>query len=266
MITVFTPTYNRAKTLERLYESLKNQTYRNFEWLIVDDGSTDYTSSLIQDFLAENLINIRYYYTSNGGKSRAINFGVKKARGDLFFIVDSDDYLPNTSLETIKEYWNSIPKKELYGGITFRKYDIRNHKIIGEKFIEKEFDSTHIDLENKYGSFDKAEVFSTKVLKKYPFPEFKNEKFVPEGFMWAKISSDYKMKYIDEVIYFCEYLEDGYTKNFKKNFKSNPRGFRIAYTYVLRNKNYKFTKRIKSFVRVLQSYYYSFWKSLRENY
>lgn len=101
MITVFTPTYNRENTLARLYESLKEQTYKDFEWLIVDDGSTDSTSSLIQKFQEENIIQIRYYYTSNGGKHRAINFGVKKANGELFFIVDSDDYVMPNVLEII---------------------------------------------------------------------------------------------------------------------------------------------------------------------
>lgn len=260
MITVFTPTYNRENTLARLYESLKEQTYKDFEWLIVDDGSTDSTSSLIQKFQEENIIHIRYYYTSNGGKHRAINLGVKKANGELFFIVDSDDYILPNALDIIWKYWNSIPQKELYSGLTFRKYDIKNKKLCGRKFHEKVFESNHVEVSNIYGDVDYAIIFSKNILKQFPFPEIEDEKFVPEGFMWAQITSSYKMKYIDEIIYFCEYKDDGYTKNFKKNFKTNPKGFRMSYKYTFMNKNYKLEKRMKAFIRIIQSYYYEFLK------
>jgi glycosyltransferase involved in cell wall biosynthesis len=262
MITVFTSTYNRAKELSKLYRSLIKQTYKDFEWLIIDDGSEDNTSHLIHKMKSENKIKIEYVHKENGGKHRAINLGVKLAKGELFFIVDSDDFLPEDSLENICFFWNNIKNKKAYGGLTFRKFDIKQKRILGKKFDKKIFDSNHIDLENMYGAFDKAEVFSTEILKKYPFPEIENEKFVPEGYIWTKISLDYKMKYIDKIIYFCEYLDDGYTKNFKKNFKKNPKGFRISYLSILKNKKYKIIKKIKSLVRVLQSYYYEYLKKL----
>jgi len=262
MITVFTPTYNRAHTLQRLYESLKSQTYKNFEWLVVDDGSMDSTADLIEAFQRENVVDIRYFYVTNGGKHRAINFGVQRARGELFFIVDSDDYLPSNGLETIWKYWSSLEDKESYAGVVFRKCDIGTGKVIGPELDEKEFDSNCIDFANKYGSLDKAEVFLTNVLKNYRFPEIEGEKFVPEGFMWDIISSDRKMRFVDQVVYFCEYMEDGYTKNFKKNFMSNPKGFRVAYKYILTNKQYKLSRRLKAFIRFIQSYYYDWRKAV----
>lgn len=256
MITVFTTTYNREKTLERLYNSLINQSNKNFEWLIVDDGSTDNTKIIVENFINEKKINIRYYYQKNGGKHRAINFGIKHADGELFFIVDSDDYIEYDAIKTIINDWKDIKNKDNISGITYRKFDINKNKILGKEFQKESFFSNHIEISKKYGDFDKAEIFNTKILKKYEFPEFKNEKFVPEGFIWTKITLDYKMKYVDKVVYYCEYLEDGYTKNFKKNFINNPKGFRKNYLFVLNRKEYGIVKKIKSIIRILQTYYY----------
>ena len=101
MITVFTPTYNRGYIIEKLYNSLVSQNYNEFEWLIVDDGSTDQTQELISNFITKGFIDIRYFKQENGGKHRAINKGVKLAKGELFFIVDSDDYLSNNALDRV---------------------------------------------------------------------------------------------------------------------------------------------------------------------
>ena len=103
-ITVFTPTYNRGYIIENLYHSLQKQTFQDFEWIVIDDGSTDDTASQFEKYkLEENFFPIIYERVENGGKHRAINLGMKKARGDLFFIVDSDDYLTETALEKINE-------------------------------------------------------------------------------------------------------------------------------------------------------------------
>ena len=136
LITVFTPTYNRAHLLERLHESLCKQTFHDFEWVIVDDGSTDGTISLFQrnnnnngnsvdshcptfnsQFSIPNSFKIRYFYQENGGKHRAINRGVKEARGELFLILDSDDSLPPHSLETIDRYYQQIKDDTSFGGV-----------------------------------------------------------------------------------------------------------------------------------------------------
>ena len=97
-LTLFTPTYNRAHLLERLYSSIKKQTYHHFEWLIVDDGSTDNTNEVVKTFIEEGIITIKYVFKRNGGKHRAINEGVQQAQGELFFIADSDDMLPPDAL------------------------------------------------------------------------------------------------------------------------------------------------------------------------
>ena len=133
MITIFTPTYNRKKTLPKLYESLKNQNDKDFEWLIVDDGSSDGTDKLIEEYKKENILNIRYFYKENGGKQRAVNFGVEKSQGEYFFIVDSDDFLSSDAVSKIKEYALSLP--ENFGGMVFRKINIKEKDYEKIKFL-----------------------------------------------------------------------------------------------------------------------------------
>ncbi|MGC8972440.1 MAG: glycosyltransferase family A protein, partial [bacterium] len=111
-ITLFTPTYNREKLLSRLYESIKRQSFSNFEWIIVDDGSTDNTEQMVESWLKESTFDIRYFYQQNSGKHIAINKGVREARGELFFIIDSDDWLGDDSLQDIWQTWQSIPEKQ----------------------------------------------------------------------------------------------------------------------------------------------------------
>src|SRR5574344_1570411 len=117
MITVFTPTYNRGHLLQRLYESLCRQTFKDFEWLIVDDGSTDNTADIVKPFIDGKCIHVRYIKQENGGKHRAINHGVREAKGDLFFIVDSDDTIPNNSLNIIYHQYQAIKRNPIFAGI-----------------------------------------------------------------------------------------------------------------------------------------------------
>ena len=111
LLTVCTPTYNRAHTLPRLYESLVRQTSQDFEWLVVDDGSTDNTRELVDGWVAEGRIRIRYVYKENGGKPSAHNLGVRLAAGELFFCVDSDDYLTDNAVELILSAWENADRK-----------------------------------------------------------------------------------------------------------------------------------------------------------
>ena len=138
MITVFTPAYNRANLLPRLFESLCKQTYKDFEWVIVDDGSVDETASLFSSnvndndnenfnssiFPSFNSFKVRYFYQENGGKHRAINRGVKEARGELFFIADSDDMLPPDALEIVAKQYEGIKDDKSFAGVA--GYDVHS--------------------------------------------------------------------------------------------------------------------------------------------
>ena len=117
-ITLFTPTYNRAYVLETLYRSIQRQTFRDFEWIVVDDGSTDNTEDLVNSWMEEkNFFPIRYYKQANGGKCRAINWGLDLAEGELFFIMDSDDYLTDDAMETVVKWESTIAGKQGYCGV-----------------------------------------------------------------------------------------------------------------------------------------------------
>lgn len=231
-LTVFTPAYNRGYIIGKLYESLKQQTFKDFEWVIVDDGSTDNTEEIIAGFQKEKgFFPIRYFKTKNGGKHRAINRGVLHASGELFFIVDSDDYLPSDSLEIINEIESTIPieEKDKFAGVCGEKF-YQNGTAVGKSSLSGLYtDATTIDRQ-KYGIVgDKAEVYYTKVLKLFPFPEFDGEKFCTESLVWDKISNHgYKLRFFNKNIYICEYLDDGLTAQGLKLYAKNPRQWGLS--------------------------------------
>lgn len=230
MITVFTPTYNKAYIINKLYTSLCLQTCQDFEWLIVDDGSTDTTESLITSFIEEHKINIRYVKQLNGGKHRAINRGVQLAKGDLFFIVDSDDQLPPNSIETVLTYYTQIADESSFAGVCGLKYYFSGEKVGGD-FAYEVLDCNAIDFRYKYNlTGDMAEVFKTSILREYPFPEFENEKFCPEALVWNRISSKYKLRYFNKNIYFCDYLPDGLTAKIVKIRMNSPLASMLHYS------------------------------------
>jgi glycosyltransferase involved in cell wall biosynthesis len=210
-ITVFTSSYNRTHTLSRLYKSLLIQSFKNFEWLIVDDGSEDDTEELISGFIKEKIIEIRYWKQENGGKHRAINYGAKAAQGELFFIVDSDDYLADNALERVDFHYKKIRGNECFAGVCGLKVFFNGEKVGGESnFSILECSSIDFRFKHKVKG-DMAEVFRTDILRKYPFPEIEGEYFCPESMVWNKIAENYKLRYFYEKIYFCDYLPDGLT-------------------------------------------------------
>lgn len=226
MITVFTPCYNRAHTIERLYHSLVLQTNKNFEWIIVDDGSTDNTEQIVNVFIKEsNDFPICYFKKENGGKHTAINFGVQKANGEAFFIVDSDDWLPKNAIDRIIYYFDQIKNKKDFAGICGNKM-LPTKEIIGKTFDGEVLDITALERKKFNIIGDKAEVFKTEILKKFPFPVFENERFLSEGIVWNRIAFDgYKLRFFNENIYYGEYLNDGLTKNLRKMYRENPVGY-----------------------------------------
>lgn len=230
MVTVFTPTYNRAYIISKLYESLCSQTSFDFEWLVVDDGSSDNTKSLLSSFIEECKITIRYIHQSNGGKHKAINKGLQKAEGDVFFIVDSDDYLPEDAIEKIIFYFNQIDRDESFAGISGVRTFFSGERIGGELFYQV-LDCTSLELRFKYNiTGDMAEAFKTKVLRKYLFPEFNGERFCPEALIWNRIALRYKLRYTNEQIYMCEYRPDGLSAKIAALRMHSPRASMLYYS------------------------------------
>lgn len=222
--TIFTPTYNRKELLKNLYESLKNQTYKDFEWIIVNDGSSDGTELSVRQFLDEKILDIKYFYKENGGKQRAYNYGVEKARGELFICLDSDDKYVDNALETILKYWKKYENDREIAGMGYLSI-YENGEVIGTKFPKDEMITTQFDIYNKYKvKGDKGLMFRTKILKQFPFPVFKGEKFTTEAVVYNRISEKYKMLYINEKIEIKEYQGDGLTSKYNELLMRNPEG------------------------------------------
>lgn len=217
MITVFTPVYNRAYIINNLYESLKKQTYKDFEWLIVNDGSSDNIDEIVQTFINDGVINIRFYSQVNGGKHRAINKGVSLAQGDLFFIVDSDDTITPNALELLQQYYDQIKDNDDFAGVSGYRCDTRGENVYNFK-IKEVLDCSSIEYSNQFNQKGGlAESFKTKVLKEYPFPDFPGETFCAESLVWNRIASKRKLRIFAEDIYVWNYLDDGLTKGSIKN-------------------------------------------------
>lgn len=249
-ITVFTPAYNRAHLLGKLYESLKKQSFKDFEWLVVDDGSTDNTEELISQFIDEEIVDITYHRQENGGKHRAINKGVDIAEGLLFFIVDSDDYLTENALETIAKNWDAITDKSKYCGVSGLR-GFTTNKVIGTCHKDYIIDCSILDYRYKYGiKGDKAEAFVTEILRNNKFPEIPGENFIGEAIVWNCLGSKYLMRWVNEIIYICKYLDDGLTKSFTRLRIKNYQG-----TLLLYSSNLKYDIPFKYRLRNIINYY-----------
>ena len=224
-ITILTPTYNRASCLGELYESLKKQTIKDFEWLVIDDGSTDETKQLIEKFQKENAFTIRYIRKQNGGKHTALNVGIKDIDSELVFIVDSDDMLVEEAVATVLTYHKKYGKRKDLCGYSFLRV-FPDGKINGKKFPKKEWIASYIDarINNDDTHSDKAEIFFANILKKYPFPEYKGEKFLGEDIVWIRMAKKYNMVHINKGIYIGQYLNEGLTNNRRINNIKSPVG------------------------------------------
>lgn len=230
--TVFIPAYNRGNTLERLFRSLENQIYKDFEVIIVDDGSIDNTKSLVDQYISISSYDVRYFYQENQGKPTARNLGVEKAKGMLFKTIDSDDIITDDCLLVMKETWESINEKERkhYAGVIGLCADMNNKEIIGDKFPTDRFDSNHVLNSTVYNiKGDKTQCIRTDLMKKNKYPLIEGEKFIAESVVWNRISVNYKFRYVNKVLKYVEYLDDGISKNLIKIRVDNCKSSRLYY-------------------------------------
>lgn len=252
-ITVFTPTFNRAYILEKLYFSLKRQSFQNFEWLVVDDGSSDNTEQLINEWKREACFPIRYYKTENGGKHRAINRGLEYADGELFFTMDSDDELTADAMTKIDTWFKSIECDHTFCGIVANKGITATetpNPIFKDQYLDKTWLETYSYRENGklMLSGERAIIFYTDVHKKYTFPEFPGEKFLTEAVVYNRIARDgYKLRFFNDIIWIYEYQDDGLTKAGSLNFIKNPKGYGLWVKEMAQICKYPFLKRIATY-------------------
>jgi glycosyltransferase involved in cell wall biosynthesis len=224
ILTIFTPTYNRGYILSRCYESLKNQTNKDFIWLIIDDGSTDGTKQLVQNWIKENEIKIRYHFQDNQGMHGAHNTAYNLIDSELNVCIDSDDYMPNDAVEKIIKFWKEFGDETVSGIIGLDAFS--NQEIIGTRLPEYLKKSTLYDLYEKHGvKGDKKLVYRTDLTKKHPYPLFEGEKYVGLSYKYLKLDTEYKLLIMNEILCHVEYLTDGSSLNMLMQYKKNPKGF-----------------------------------------
>ncbi|MGY3794366.1 glycosyltransferase family 2 protein [Aquimarina sp. 433] len=228
-ITVFTPTYNRAYCLHKCYESLIKQSNQDFVWLIIDDGSTDDTESLVASWIKEGKIDIRYHYQENQGMHGGHNAAYRLTETLLNVCIDSDDCMGEEAIEKILVAWEKIKDKPEYAGLVGLDAD-PDGKIIGTKIPEHIKETTLYDLYNVHKVLgDKKLVYRTEVVKKYPsYPIFEGERFVPLGYLYQLIDQDYKLLPINDVLCEVEYMQDGSSMNILKQYRRHPKGFAFS--------------------------------------
>ena len=228
MITVFTPSYNRVNTLKILYDSLLKQGEANFEWLVVDDGSSDNTKEYIDSLISENKIKINYIYKENGGKQAAYNLGLEKALGDIFLCIDSDDMLADNALEIIENDFNE--NLDVAGIMYNQGYISDKSKIIGTPFPKDDLIDTYYNVYHKlHVTGDKLIVFKTDIAREYYFPLIEGEKFIPEALIYNRVSLKYKFLCKNRIMAYKDYLGDGYSANYFNLVKKNPKGNALYY-------------------------------------
>lgn len=246
-ITIISPAYNRGYIIQNLYESLKIQTVKEFQWIIVDDGSTDNIQEIVEKILSENIVEVRYYKKENGGKHTALNYAIQLVDTPYCFIVDTDDRLPKNSIERILYWMEQAYNYDNIAGVGGLRKKLGTNEVIGTTF-EGESQVCASFERSDYGmSGDKAEVFKTEILKQFPFPEFEGEKFLSESVVWNEIGgAGYKLLWFNEVIYEGEYLEDGLTNNLFTHYARSPKGFALYLKSLIQYEN----------ITVIKKYYY----------
>jgi len=259
LLTVFTPTYNREKALERTFRSLCAQSSNEFVWLIVDDGSTDGTAANVEEFKKRANFEIRYEYQENGGKMRAHNKGVNLCDTELFLCLDSDDILVPQAVETIITTWRDHENshfciqgsKERAGIVAYKGSVIEGtlddvmEKIFqgmdmedsirpfaGASFSESDVNAGVNTLRGLYlnGFYGETTlVFRTALLKDNLFPEVEGEKYIPEDYVYDRIDKVAGLIVLPCVITVCELMDGGYTASVAKLRKTNPTGWYMYY-------------------------------------
>lgn len=231
-ITILTPTYNRASLLPRLFDSLLRQTNKAFEWIVVDDGSTDDTREVVANLKEKcgGAFPMGYVYKANGGKHMAINIGAERARGELLFIADSDDLLTDDALETVENSWHDISDDKSFAGIAGLDITMDTREVIGSGLPQEHIDCNAIDIRYRHHvTGDMKEVFRTEVLREFPFPEFAGERFCPEQLVWFRMARRYRLRYINKPIYIADYQPDGITAGITRARMRSPSASMLTY-------------------------------------
>lgn len=236
LLSIVTPVYNRAELIKVCWKSLKEQSCRDFEWIVVDDGSTDGTGDTVRYFPPAGFPLI-LVEKQNGGKHTALNAAIPHIRGRYVLILDSDDRLVPTAVEQIREGWVRYDGEKQVGIVTFLK-----GRSVDDPSCTAPEEHIPVDImryrRNCIHSSDCCEVIRGELFRKYPFPVFDGEKFLSEGALWNRVSLTHRCVYINRVIYLAEYLEGGLTKSGRSLRIRNPRGGMYTANLNMHSKNF----------------------------
>lgn len=245
-ITVLTPAYNRGKLLQRLYESLCNQDCKDFEWLIVDDGSTDDTGERVEQMKQIADFPISYHKKENGGKHTTLNYAYQFIKTPLTFIVDSDDFLTGDAISCVNETYKKYKNESDLCGFSFLRGKPDGGYLSTSGVPQDGMKESYVECRiNRSIGGDMAEVWYTHCLKEYLFPEFQGEKFLGEDIVWVRMSEKYKMRFFNRVVYISVYLEGGLTNNRRKHNIKSPNGC-VARAEVFLNSKSNMKAKIKA--------------------
>ncbi len=253
--TVFTPTYNRAHTLHRVFDSLSAQTFRNFEWLVVDDGSTDNTSKLIADWIKIASFPIRYFQQPHSGRHIAHNLAIREARGEMWTGIDSDDALLPHALERIRQLWFEIPQSERTNCFSVAGLCRDQHgRMVSRQFPTSPFDVDVRDyffLHRRFAG-EKWGASPMDAVRRFPFPEITGTNFIPEGVHGLQMGRDYRtIRFVNEVfrIYHVSDRETGATLSSRRGVANAAPGRIYYYLWLLNNEMEYFGRAPMPFIK-----------------
>lgn len=253
-ISIFTPTYNRAYSLPRLFESLTKQTVLDFEWIVINDGSEDNTQVILDSYAQNSSFPVTVINSSNQGKYRAINQGMSLAKGRWFFIVDSDDWLPENSVELILEEEKKLKNSTRVAVLCGMRYTPEGVRVGGDVDFET-LECTPFDFRYRMNiGGDFAEVIRTDVLKEYPFPDIPGENFCPESVLFNRIALKFLTHYFPKNIYICDYQPDGLSAKIDRLRMKNWRASLLCY-HIQAHCPVPFKIKVRSWINFWRFYY-----------
>ncbi len=254
-LTVFTPAYNRADLLVRCYKSMQKQTSKDFIWMIIDDGSTDNTREIVQQWIDnETEFRIQYYHKENGGLHTAYNEAISHITTELCVCIDSDDFMPDDAIEKILDFWNKNGSNE-YAGIVGLDYDLNNN-VIGDKLPEQKSINLIDLLIGKYPIIngDRTNVIRTELYKRFaPMRTFDSEKNFNPHYMHLQISKEYDFLVLNENLRYVEYQPNGMTNSMFKQYRNSPNSFAETRKLYLGFKNTSLKFKVKHSIHLVSS-------------
>lgn len=229
-VTVFTPTYNRARLIHRVYESLLAQTYKGFEWVIIDDGSTDDTEEVVKEFASVADFEIKYFKRSNKGKAASINEALTLADGEFFLVFDSDDWCIPDALEKFLGAWDALQQPDDYCAVSALKGYSRD-TVVGEDYSRmSSLGESYADRFNKRVKGDKWEFIRTSIHRDHTYQLFGEERYQAPEYAWLGMGRAYKTVFLNEILGVVEYQADGISKNNLKHRRQSPLSTYSFYT------------------------------------